>query len=144
MGVKWYLVVFICIFLVTNNVEHLFMCLLAICIYSSGKCLFSCSFVTAELLEFPICSGYQSLLSIWFTNIFSHSVGCFFTLLTVSILWYKEVFNLMKSTICTFYFCCLCFWCQIPETTAKSSVMKIIPHVFSFILLALKFRFVQV
>ena len=63
VGAKWYvIVIFICIFLMTDDVDHLFMWFLAICISSLEKCLFkSFPYFKIVLLVFLFLSCKSSL-----------------------------------------------------------------------------------
>ena len=128
VGLKWHLiVVLICISLTTNGIEHIFICLLAICISSLAQCLFkSFTWFSVGLFVFLLLSCKSSfcildttlLLNIWFARI---SLWCAFLLSS----WYffaeENILKFWYSPIYSFFVACA--FCVISRKPLLNQVL---------------------
>jgi hypothetical protein len=93
-------VILVCISLMARDVDHSFMCFLAICTSSFEKFQFICPFLhwiidSLGVYSFWAPGKFWLLIpcQMYLAKIFSHSVGCLFCLMTVSFAAVQKLFS---------------------------------------------------
>ena len=110
-GVKWYLIVLIVLIstsLIISDVEHLFMCLLSICMFSLEKCLFKSSSHYWLLIGFFLILNndfmFWRLIPCFICKYFLPSWGFSFVLFMVSFV-VQKLLSLVGSHLFIFILC---------------------------------------